>query len=230
MANSKIVFKYCALVIYLAVLSGCATVEQWLPQTEDVAEVPTAETSSTSPEPTVVNRFRSSARALSTQQKAWVGTLKSQLDSDDHAGISATLRIMADSLGAGQNEPSMLLVAMGDGAQRIGEQQDALAYWQRAVEINSDNYFAHDRLATHYRTTGDFDLAKTHYGQALSAWPGFTNAYRNRGILFDLYMGDKAAALNDYVRYKQLLEQDGQPTKEVDRWIREMQRAIEQNA
>ena len=70
-------------------------------------------------------------------------------------------------------------------------------------------------------------LARKHYNRAISAWSGFANGYRNRGILFDLYMGDKAAALNDYIQYKQLLEEQGSSTKLVDRWIKEMQRAVQ---
>lgn len=226
MPNSRHALKYCGLVILLTLFSGCATVDQWLPQTEEVAATPAAEPT---PEPITVDRFRASIQPLSAQQKAWLGTLKTQLANNDNSGVSATIEVIAASLNISETQPSMLFVALGDGAQHIGQQAQAADYWQQAIDSNTDNYYAHDRLATHYRTIGDFNLAKNHYRQALSAWPGFANAYRNRGILFDLYMGDKAAALNDYARYKQLLEQGGQPTKEVDRWIREMQRALEQN-
>ena len=78
--------------------------------------------------------------------------------------------------------------------------------YQAAVGISNNNYQAHNRLGQVYRDQGDFTQAKSHYDQAIDAWPGNASSYRNRGILFDLYMGDKQAALADYEIYKALLD------------------------
>ena len=78
--------------------------------------------------------------------------------------------------------------------------------YQAAVAISNNNYQAHNRLGQIYRDQGDFKQANLHYDQAIDAWPGNASSYRNRGILFDLYMGDKQAALADYEIYKALLD------------------------
>ena len=99
------------------------------------------------------------------------------------------------------------------------------------------NYQAHNRLGSIYRSQGKFDLAKNHYSRAIDAWPGNSASYRNRGILFDLYLGEKSAALEDYKIYKALLDLQIQsvetPAKSLVKeqklarqWILDMERQV----
>lgn len=78
--------------------------------------------------------------------------------------------------------------------------------YENALSLNPHNYKAANRRALLYREDGEFDQALRLYGQAIEAYPGHAPSYRNRGILHDLYMGNKAAALEDYNTYSALLE------------------------
>lgn len=213
--------------LLVLLLTGCSSVPLW-PSEEQATDT---SASNTNPEVIVtqasVNRFLQTRRALSAVHKAQLSTLQQKMARGDQAGVSATLDVLLTSLDAEPQPASILLLAIGDGFQSIDEHREAEQYWVKAIEQNADNYFAHDRLGQYYRREGRFVLARKHYNRAISAWSGFANGYRNRGILFDLYMGDKAAALNDYIQYKQLLEEQGLSTKLVDRWIKEMQRAVQ---
>lgn len=97
-------------------------------------------------------------------------------------------------------------VLRGDVYRVKGQNVEAIADYEMALKLVGSNYQAHNRLGLIYRDAGKFDLAKAHYTQAIDAWPGNADSYRNRGILHDLYVGDKAAALDDYKIYKALLD------------------------
>ncbi|MFQ3251434.1 MAG: tetratricopeptide (TPR) repeat protein [Glaciecola sp.] len=101
---------------------------------------------------------------------------------------------------------SAVWVLRGDIYRASKENDKAISNYQTALKIVASNYQAHNRLGLIYRDKGKFDLAKSHYTQAIEAWPGNADSYRNRGILFDLYVGDKTAALEDYKIYKALLD------------------------
>jgi tetratricopeptide (TPR) repeat protein len=101
---------------------------------------------------------------------------------------------------------SAVWVLRGDIHRAKNENQQAIEDYQTALSIIASNYQAHNRLGLAYRNEGEFDLAKQHYTNAIEAWPGNADSYRNRGILLDLYVGDKAAALEDYKIYKALLD------------------------
>ena len=209
------------------VMTGCASVNLWQDQTVSVSDEEATIATQTANLNLPINRFLSSKRPFSAKQKALLSTLAKQRSNLDSPGLESTLDALIATVFTDQGTPSLVLLAIGDGYQTLEQNELAERYWQRAVNANVDNYFAHDRLAQLFRSKGRFVLARKHYNQAIAAWPEFAIGYRNRGILFDLYMGDKVAALSDYIRYKQLLEKQGESTKLVDRWIKEMQRAVQ---
>jgi tetratricopeptide (TPR) repeat protein len=101
---------------------------------------------------------------------------------------------------------TVVLVLRGDIYHAKGKTEKAVDDYKAALKLVASNYQARNRLAIIYRDTGKFDLAEVHYSQAINAWPGNADSYRNRGILYDLYVGDKPAALADYKLYKALLD------------------------
>ena len=128
-------------------------------------------------------------------------------------------------------------VLRGDVYRAQGQNAKAIVDYQTALKLVGTNYQAHNRLGLIYRDAGKFDLAKFHYTQAIDAWPGNTDSYRNRGILYDLYMGNKAAALDDYKVYKALLDFQIQRVeaapkslvkeqKLISQWILDIERQI----
>ena len=73
------------------------------------------------------------------------------------------------------------------------------------------------------RQQGQFYQALSHYELALKSWPAFTQGYFNRGILYDLYMGEKSLALADYKLY-QALSNDS--SRQLKGWIMDLKRQI----
>jgi len=128
-------------------------------------------------------------------------------------------------------------VLRGDVYRAKEQNKAAIADYETALKLVGTNYQAHNRLGLIYRDAGEFDLAKEHYTQAIDAWPGNADSYRNRGILYDLYIGDKAAALDDYKVYKALLDFQIQSVEEAPKslvkeqkltsqWILDIERQI----
>jgi tetratricopeptide (TPR) repeat protein len=121
--------------------------------------------------------------------------------------------------------------------------EKAAAQYHQALSINESNYYGHNRLATVYRQQGQFNLALVHYQKAIESWPAFAAAYKNRGILYDLYIGDKAKALENYQIYLALNNEKVKTTKEqmtsdtfakkqrqIRGWIADLTRQIQQQS
>ena len=102
---------------------------------------------------------------------------------------------------------------------------ESLGYLNNAVSANQHNYYAHNELAQRLRQQGQFQQALKHYELAIKSWPGFAEAYLNRGILYDLYLGQKQLALQDYQLYQALSEKE---SRQVTGWIMDLQRQISQ--
>jgi tetratricopeptide (TPR) repeat protein len=201
-------------------------------------------------------------QALALQARGLMGTVNAfKLDKQNQANLnSSQLRRVQSAINQLANgEPDKALVEVqrviddpdfkaspntavwvlrGDILLAKEENEKAIIDYQTALKLVASNYQAHNRLGAIYRDAGKFDLAKAHYNQAIDAWPGNANSYRNRGILNDLYVGDKIAALADYKIYKALLDLQIQrivsPVKSLRKeqkltslWIMDIQRQIE---
>jgi|TARA_R110002096_G_scaffold405556_1_gene603636 tetratricopeptide (TPR) repeat protein len=101
--------------------------------------------------------------------------------------------------------------------------EDMTRYLNNAISVNSLNYLAHNELALLLRQQGQFQQALSHYELALKSWPAFAQAYHNRAILYDLYMGRKSLALADYELYQVLSNDD---SRQLKGWIMDLQRQI----
>jgi tetratricopeptide (TPR) repeat protein len=102
-------------------------------------------------------------------------------------------------------------------------QKQALSYLEKALSLKPDNHFAHNRLAALLRQQGKFKQAEEHYARAIASWPAFAEAYLNKGILYDLYLGDKQQALDHYQLYQTLVDT---PDRRVKGWIADLNRQI----
>ncbi len=116
-----------------------------------------------------------------------------------------------------------LLVKEQDKGDTEQRRKDMTRYLNKAISANPLNYLAHNELAMVLRQQGQFQQALTHYELALKSWPAFAQGYVNRGILYDLYMGQKSLALADYELY-QALSNDG--SRQLKGWIIDLQRQI----
>jgi cellulose synthase operon protein C len=93
--------------------------------------------------------------------------------------------------------------------------EDALRKVLAQVPDNAD---AWNELGIVLRQAGKFADARAAYDKALAANANHAGAHRNLGVLLDLYLNDPAAALPEFLNYKQLSGQE----KPVSGWIAEL--------
>lgn len=98
------------------------------------------------------------------------------------------------------------LAQMAETDDKDTFQQIAIEHYQKALSVNPDNAKAANRLAKLMREQGEFAQAHELYSQAIAAQAMHANSYRNRAVLRDLYLNQKALALQDYQAYAALLQ------------------------
>lgn len=100
-------------------------------------------------------------------------------------------------------------------AGHLEQSEDAL---KTAVERNDGSAVAWTELGATQRLRGEFPNAAASYEKAIVADPNFAPAYRNLGVVSDLYLGDPERALTAFERYKELTGEE----KPVSGWIAEL--------
>ena len=98
---------------------------------------------------------------------------------------------------------------------RLEQSEEAL---KTAVEHNDGSAVAWTELGATQRLRGEFPSAAASYEKAIAADPNFAPAYRNLGVVSDLYLGDAERALTAFERYKELTGEE----KPVSGWIAEL--------
>lgn len=109
------------------------------------------------------------------------------------------------------------------GAKQWERARNALL---RALELDADNPVALNYLGMTYRELGRFAEAGEAYKRAMHANSRYAYAYLNMGILSDLYLGNPQDALDYYQQYQTLT---GGSDKEVNQWVVELQRRMQQS-
>ena len=89
---------------------------------------------------------------------------------------------------------------------------------KKAVERNGASAMAWNELGATQRLRGEFPDAAASYEKAIGADSNFAPAYRNLGVVSDLYLGDPERALTALERYKELTGED----RPVTSWIAEL--------
>jgi Flp pilus assembly protein TadD len=100
-------------------------------------------------------------------------------------------------------------------AGHLDQSEEAL---KTAVERNDGSAVAWTELGATQRLRGEFPDAAASYEKAIAADPNFAPAYRNLGVVSDLYLGDPERALTAFERYKELTGEE----KPVSGWIAEL--------
>jgi tetratricopeptide (TPR) repeat protein len=100
-------------------------------------------------------------------------------------------------------------------AGQLEQSEDAL---KTAVERNDGSAVAWTELGATQRLRGEFPNAAASYEKAIADDPNFAPAYRNLGVVSDLYLGDPERALTAFERYKELTGEE----KPVSGWIAEL--------
>jgi tetratricopeptide (TPR) repeat protein len=111
-----------------------------------------------------------------------------------------------------------------------GDSEAAIHLLRHAIEVDSRNIVALNRLGVIYRQRGEFAAAEQAWMEATRIEPDYAYAWYNLGVLYDLYLQDLTAALDHYQRYQELVsaaEFAGEADPDsVQNWIVDLQRRI----
>jgi tetratricopeptide (TPR) repeat protein len=107
--------------------------------------------------------------------------------------------------------------------KKRGNVEMELKYLEEAIKRNPKNLNARNLRALIYRDQGKFADAEKEYKDIIKLWGGYLTAYKNLGILYDLYMGKVDLALPYYKKYNSLV---AQPDKQVNGWIVDIERRM----
>lgn len=137
---------------------------------------------------------------------------------------------------------SAAYVLKSDLALALNNAELAIIALQSALEVNKYDAKALNRLASLMREQGDFSRALSLLNRAIAATPSDAASYRNRGVLYDLYLNQKPQARVDYQHYLALLKLDNSRSdasvdkvktdqvekniKLVSRWLVDLSRQI----
>lgn len=112
---------------------------------------------------------------------------------------------------------------MGIIQQQLGYGEQAEKSWLKALELRPGWAALCNQLGIYYREQGRFSQALAMYQQALASDEGYAMSHRNIGILYELYLGDGARALEHYRRYRELV---GGEEREVLLWIADLEHRV----
>ena len=107
--------------------------------------------------------------------------------------------------------------------KQTGQNEKAIDYFSQSIVVNPTNLVAYNQYAIFLREQGDFQQAEAIYLNALTVWEDYPDTHKNLGVLYDLYLGNKEAALQHYVTYQELT---GGSDREVAGWIVDLQRQL----
>lgn len=130
-----------------------------------------------------------------------------------------------ESFGTQYPEYSGALVNLGILYGRNGRPDAAMAALERAIKICRTCAAANNQMGILQRQQGRFEDAEASYLRAISADPGYSLAYFNLGVLYDLYNGRPDLAVEYYQGYLER-ETDPESRKLVEMWIADLQRRL----
>lgn len=109
-------------------------------------------------------------------------------------------------------------VNLGILYRKTGRLDQSEAALKTAVDHNDGSAVAWTELGATQRLRGEFPDAAASYEKAIADDPNFAPAYRNLGVVTDLFLGDPERALTAFEKYKELTGEE----KPVSGWIAEL--------
>ena len=103
--------------------------------------------------------------------------------------------------------------------RQAGKLNESASELEQAVKINPNQPIYFNQLGVTYRQLGKFDKARDAYEKAIALDANYAAPTLNLGILYDLYLGDGARALELYSRYL-ALSPSGDAA--VTKWVAEL--------
>jgi tetratricopeptide (TPR) repeat protein len=114
------------------------------------------------------------------------------------------------------------LVNLAIMKRKDGHLDQAETLLKNAVEHENTSALAWTELGATQSMRGEFKDAAASYHQAITVDPQYAPAWRNLGVLSDLYLGDPKGALSALEQYKQLTGEE----KPVSGWIAELRQRL----
>lgn len=134
---------------------------------------------------------------------------------EDYAAAEPMLEALVDGWPDLSGPPLNLAIVYS----ATGRDDEALAAFREVLGTDPGNAVAWSELAIVLRRKGDFQGADEAYARALELSPDYARAWRNRGVLLDLYLQEPEEALVHYERYAELT---GGSDTQVEKWIAEL--------
>jgi len=103
--------------------------------------------------------------------------------------------------------------------RQAGKLDQSVSELEQAVKINPNQPIYFNQLGVTYRQLGKFDKARDAYEKAIALDANYAAPTLNLGILYDMYLGDGARALELYSRYL-ALSPSGDAA--VTKWVAEL--------
>ena len=103
------------------------------------------------------------------------------------------------------------------------DNRQAEHWFKQSIARNANNLLAYNQYGIFLREQGRFEQAEETYQQALSVSETDADTHLNLGILYDLYRGDKKAALQHFNRYQELQHSQD---RVVAGWIADLERQL----
>jgi Tfp pilus assembly protein PilF len=200
-----------ALMIVLAVFSGCATTK-----------------ATQQPVTTVTNQGPSVAR-LEDGRQGFVIRENPSMDAESRDEFERAVAMMND----GKNDEAIELLTkvierspgvtapyinIAVAYMRTGKLEPAEQHLKTALGLVPNHPVASNEYGLLLRKAGRFKEAREIYEEAIASFPEYLPVHRNLGILCDLYLNDPECALKQFEIYSEGMPKDSQ----VKIWIAEL--------
>jgi tetratricopeptide (TPR) repeat protein len=189
--------RYCALLLALLVLGGCAV------GGPGTAPAPVERSAAT----------QAGAMALTLYEQATATMAAGELD-EAELRFKEFLLQYPEYPGAHVNLAIIEAMRHNDEAARVS--LDA------ALALNPEFPAALNQLGQLLRRNGDFSAAEAAYLKAVTVRPDYALAHYNLGVLYELYLQRLEDALASFEAYRALVVED----KQVEKWIADLRRRI----
>jgi len=158
---------------------------------------------------TITETVRASGAARSDFESA-----RQALEQKDYRRAIAEL----DGVTKAAPDATAAWVNLGIAYRESNDLERAEASLTKALALNARHPVALNELGIVYRRTGRFAQARKSYEQVLALYPSFHFARRNLAILCDLYLRDRACALEQYELYVKAVPAD----KDAAMWVADL--------